>query len=68
MQPRDQMSIAVEYSRSPRRISGARYHRVTTSTVSGRTGHRKDRDRPKSAIFRMPRELSTSTFCGLRSR
>jgi hypothetical protein len=31
MQPIDQMSIGVEYSSDPNRISGARYQRVTTS-------------------------------------
>ena len=30
MQPIDHMSTPVEYCRPPRRISGARYHRVTT--------------------------------------
>jgi len=30
MQPTDHMSTPVEYCRPPRRISGARYHNVTT--------------------------------------
>jgi len=30
MQPTDHMSTPVEYCRPPRRISGARYHSVTT--------------------------------------
>jgi hypothetical protein len=33
MQPTDHMSTPVEYWRPPRRISGARYHKVTTSWV-----------------------------------
>jgi len=51
MQPIDQISIGVEYSFAPKRISGARYQRVTTSCVYVLTGSPKALARPKSANF-----------------
>lgn len=54
MHPNDQMSIGVEYSKDPNRISGALYHRVTTSCVYGLIGIEKVLARPKSAIFTVP--------------
>lgn len=67
MTPTDHMSTPVEYWRPPRRISGARYHSVTTSWVYVLRGTPNALARPKSASFRFP-SLSTSKFCGFRSR
>ena len=67
MQPMDHMSTGVEYCLSPSRISGARYHSVTTSCVCVRTGMPKARARPKSASLSAPLR-SMRRFCGLRSR
>ena len=66
--PTDQMSTGTEYCLPPRRISGARYHSVTTSCVYVRSGTVKARARPKSASLSVPCFGSTSTFCGFRSR
>ena len=54
MQPKDQISIGVEYSKEPKRISGARYQRVTTSCVYGLIGMENVRPNPKSAILTTP--------------
>jgi hypothetical protein len=54
IQPRDQISIGVEYSNDPNKISGALYQRVTTSWVYGLIGIEKVRASPKSAIFTVP--------------
>ena len=47
--PTDQASTAAEYRLAPRRSSGARYHKVTTSYVYGPLGRPDRRARPKSA-------------------
>mmetsp|Transcript_15321 Transcript_15321/g.51533 ORF Transcript_15321/g.51533 Transcript_15321/m.51533 type:complete len:207 (+) Transcript_15321:359-979(+) len=65
--PMAHMSIGGAYVCDPSRISGGRYHSVTTSCVSGRIGGQNARARPKSAIFRRP-SFVTRRFCGLRSR
>ena len=61
MHPIDQMSIGVEYSFAPSKISGALYHRVTTSWVYVLTGKPKALAKPKSANFTFP-SLSMSRF------
>ena len=55
MQPIDHISIGVEYSDDPKRSSGARYHKVTTSEVYGLIGIVYILDNPKSAIFKVPK-------------
>lgn len=67
MQPADQISMLVLYVRLPRRTSGARYQRVTTSLEKVLTGIPKARARPKSASFSWPLVLMRR-FWGLRSR
>ena len=52
--PADHMSIADECVLEPNKISGARYHRVTTFGVDGCFGFPKVRDKPKSASFSIP--------------
>lgn len=54
MTPTDQMSMGVEYSMEPRRISGARYHKVATSCVYGLFGIENGLASPKSIIFTSP--------------
>ena len=48
MQPTDHASIGVEYSLMPRRSSGARYHRVTTTAVYAFRGEPYSLAKPKS--------------------
>lgn len=48
------MSSEVVYILAPRRISGARYHSVTTSCVYVRIGILNARANPKSANFMWP--------------
>jgi hypothetical protein len=55
IQPIDQISIGVEYYIEPKSISGALYHKVTTSWEYGRTGMVKVLANPKSAIFNFSR-------------
>ena len=57
MHPIDQISIGVQYSTAPNKISGALYHRVTTSCVYGRIGIEKVLLSPKSANFATPLKL-----------
>jgi hypothetical protein len=67
MQPMDHISIAVEWSVAPRRISGERYHRTDISSVAvKRTGMPQILARPKSAIFSVPFP-PIRMFCGLIS-
>mmetsp|Transcript_7260 Transcript_7260/g.20645 ORF Transcript_7260/g.20645 Transcript_7260/m.20645 type:complete len:241 (+) Transcript_7260:438-1160(+) len=72
MQPTLQMSTGRAYSSQPNKISGARYHVVTTSWVSCGIGTQNARAMPKSAIFRRPSPVnvasSTRRFWGFRSR
>ena len=66
MQPIDHISIGVEYSFCPNKISGALYHKVKTSCVKVLIGTPNALANPKSASFIAP-FLSISKFCGLRS-
>ena len=68
MQPADQQSIEVVYSLAPKRTSGGRYQRVTTSAEKQRTGMPKARAKPKSASFSWPLLLLMSKFWGFKSR
>ncbi len=52
--PTDHISIGVQYSEEPNKISGALYHKVTTSWVKGLIGIEKVLDNPKSAILHYP--------------
>jgi hypothetical protein len=52
--PMLQISIVVEYFLDPRRTSGGRYHKVTTSFVWFLTGIPMARASPKSASLRIP--------------
>lgn len=54
MHPILQISTGVEYSIDPSNISGARYHKVTTSWVYGLIGIEKVLAKPKSAILIVP--------------
>mmetsp|Transcript_7986 Transcript_7986/g.32434 ORF Transcript_7986/g.32434 Transcript_7986/m.32434 type:complete len:396 (-) Transcript_7986:16-1203(-) len=64
------MSIGIEYFTfgPPSRISGARYHSVTTSWVRLPTGGATWRLRPHPAITSRPVRRSTSRLSGLMSR
>lgn len=62
-----QISMAHEYLLAPRRISGALYHKVTTSCVYTLTGIPNALPSPKSATLINP-DLSINKFCGFRSR
>jgi len=66
MQPIDQISIGVEYSLAPSKISGARYHKVTTSCVYVLTGRPNALARPKSANLTFP-SVSIRRFYGFKS-
>ena len=66
MHPIDHMSMGVEYSLAPSKISGALYHNVTTSWVYVLTGRPKALARPKSASFTFS-SLSMSKFYGFKS-
>mmetsp|Transcript_24701 Transcript_24701/g.68894 ORF Transcript_24701/g.68894 Transcript_24701/m.68894 type:complete len:203 (-) Transcript_24701:563-1171(-) len=66
MHPELHISIGSEYSSAPKRISGARYHTVTTSCVYLGMGTEKARAMPKSAIFKVF-DLSIKMFCGFKS-
>jgi hypothetical protein len=61
MVPTAQMSTGKAYVLQPNKISGARYHKVTTSCVKGRIGGTNARANPKSASFSLP-SLETSMF------
>lgn len=56
-----QMSMASEYLLAPSRISGALYHKVTTSCVYTLTGIPNALPRPKSATLMTP-VLSINKF------
>lgn len=66
MQPMDHISIGVEYSLAPNKISGARYHKVTTSWVYVFTGRPNALAKPKSANLTFP-SVSISKFYGFKS-
>mmetsp|Transcript_28588 Transcript_28588/g.62365 ORF Transcript_28588/g.62365 Transcript_28588/m.62365 type:complete len:223 (+) Transcript_28588:412-1080(+) len=66
-QPTLQRSTGMLYKVEPRRISGARYHTVTTSCVYFGIGTLYARASPKSAITSRPL-LSMRMFWGLMSR
>ena len=66
MQPNDQISTPNEYYFYPNKISGARYHKVSTSWVKVLIGTENALARPKSAIL-IPPFLSTNKLAGLRS-
>ena len=66
MHPALQTSTAVEYNFEPKSISGALYHKVTTSWVKILTGTPNDLAKPKSASFKHP-SWSIKTFCGFKS-
>lgn len=59
-------TLSFTHNHLPNRISGALYHLVITSIVSGRCCGVKARARPKSAIFKPP-SLVTKMFWGFRS-
>lgn len=54
IQPTPHISTAVVYLEAPRRMSGGRYQRVTTSLVNLATGILVPRAKPKSANFNTP--------------
>lgn len=60
------MSIGVEYSGAPNKISGALYKSVTTLSVYGLVGIENVRANPKSAIFTV-KSLSSKIFYGFKS-
>lgn len=61
MVPTAHVSTGKAYVLQPNKISGARYHKVTTSCVKGRIGGTNARASPKSASFSLP-SLETSMF------
>ena len=65
--PTDQISTPNEYCFYESSISGALYHRVSTSWVRVLIGTPKALASPKSAILIMPVALSISIFCGFKS-
>merc|ERR1719188_460218 len=68
MQPALQTSTGREYSWQPKRISGARYHVVTTSCVYLGRGREYARAMPKSAIFNDGTfSFEIKMFCGFKS-
>jgi len=72
MHPADHMSIGVEYSIDPKSISGALYHRVTTSCVYGLIGIENILASPKSQIFKLSVDYAPvmgfiNRFWGFRS-
>jgi len=68
MQPVDQMSTLKSYLFLPMRISGDRYHKVTTSCVRVFIGNSKLRASPKSHILMSWVSWLINTFCGFKSR
>jgi len=66
MHPIAHMSTPKEYSFFPKRISGALYHRVSTSWVRVLIGIVKALASPKSQSLTFPFYV-TRRFCGLRS-
>ena len=66
MQPTDHISTGKLYSFFPSKISGARYHKVSTSCVRVLIGIPKALAKPKSANFKIL-PFSTRIFYGLRS-
>ncbi len=67
MHPVDHRSTPREYCFWPNRISGQRYHRVTTSCVYVLMGRPKARANPKSASFTTVPVESMSKFWGFKS-
>ena len=66
--PQTKMSMLLSYG-PPNISSGARYHKVTTSWVSGwRRNWWCMRLKPKSATFKQRFWRSTKMFCGFKSR
>ena len=67
MQPIDHISTAVLYTFCPKRISGALYHRVTTSWVYDFNGRPNVRARPKSASLICSPFKSIKRLLGFKS-
>jgi len=66
MQPTDQISTGNEYAFYPSKISGALYHKVSTSCVKVLIGIPNALANPKSANFKVP-ALSIKRFYGFKS-